>query len=109
MPQKNIGRVFFVLTAASLFSALLYCFGLLYPFLAIKALAFRRLVVLALPFYIYLVISAKHLRPLLKNPVSFLLLLFLVANIVTIFTGVNWPRSFWGNDERMGGVYQLMC
>jgi tetratricopeptide (TPR) repeat protein/O-antigen ligase len=73
-----------------------------------KAFYFRSVIELALPLYLYLVVSIPPLRPHLKQPLTLALGGFLLINVVATLTGVNPGLSFWGNLEHMGGVYQLV-
>ncbi len=80
----------------------------LFPFVTSKALVLRFCVAFGLPFFIYLALVKKSLRPNLKNPMNILVLGFLVLNFISAIFGVNPVRSFWGNFERMGGVVYLL-
>jgi len=80
---------------------------LLFPYITSKAFFFRIVIEAALPLYAYLLTADKKLRPQLKNPLNIAVLIFLLINIISSFTGVNTSRSLWGNFERMGGVYYL--
>lgn len=107
MKNKVSLIIFFSLVALSLLAPLWVFKDLLFPFVTSKAFYFRVLIELALPFYIYLVLSAPALRPNLKQPLNVLALVFLLINIITSFTGINISRSLWGNFERMGGSYYI--
>src|ERR1051326_3969013 len=106
--KKSILVIFTGLVILSLLAPLWVFKDLLFPYVTSKAFYFRILIELALPFYVYLVISSPQLRPKLKQPLNLLLLIFLAINIITTFTGINAERSFWGNFERMGGTYYLI-
>ena len=80
---------------------------LLFPYVTSKAFYFRILVELALPFYVYLILSTPSWRPKLKNPLTISVLAFLLFNLLAAFFGVNTLKSIWGNFERMGGVFYL--
>jgi O-antigen ligase/tetratricopeptide (TPR) repeat protein len=106
--MKKIALIFFsVLVLVSLISPFWVFSGLLFPFITGKAFFFRVVIELAFPFYIYLILSEKKLRPDLKNFLNLAVLFFLFINLVSAVFGVNFFRSFWGNFERMGGVYYL--
>ena len=72
-----------------------------------KTFIFRVLVELALPLYLYLVITKPQLRPQLKQPIVLALIAYLVISLVAALTGIDPERSIWGNFERMGGVFTL--
>lgn len=105
--KKIISKIFIGLVFATLLTPVWVFVELQFPFITGKAFFFRIAVELALPFFVYLLIVEKSLRPRIKNPLNITLLIFLVINIVTALTGVNPGRSLWGNFERMGGVYYL--
>ncbi len=107
MANKKIWYIFYCLVLASLFTPLWVFKELLFPYVTSKAFFFRMVVEAALPFYLYLVVTEKNLRPRLKHPLNLAVLLFLAINIITSFTGVNINRSLWGNFERMGGTFYL--
>jgi pentatricopeptide repeat protein len=75
---------------------------------AYKTFIFRGLVELALPLYLYLVITDPRLRPRLKQPIALAVLAYLVISLISTLVGINPERSLWGNFERMGGVYSLL-
>ena len=108
MRNKIIIFVFFTLVSLSLLAPLWVFKDLLFPYVTSKAFYFRILIELALPFYVFLLITRPNLRPNLKQPLNVALLAFLAINVITTFTGINVQRSFWGNFERMGGTYYLM-
>lgn len=107
MKNKTIFYIFFSLVCLALLTPLLSFKAMLFPFVTSKAFYFRIIIELALPFYVYLVLANKSLRPSLKQPMGAAVLAFLAFNIISVFVGVNGHRSFWGNFERMGGVYYL--
>jgi len=107
MKKKYILNIFFILVSLTLLSTLLVSKDFLFPFITTKAFTLRILVELALPFYIYLVMINKELRPNLKSPMNLAILGFFFINLISAIFGVNIIRSLWGNFERMGGVYYL--
>lgn len=78
----------------------------LFPFITTKALIFRALVSVAL--VLGLIIVAKTDKIIdYKNPLFISITLFFVANILATFLGINYFQSFWGNAERMEGLWSL--
>ena len=104
----TILKVFSSLVFASLWSVVYFTQELLYPFVSPRALWLRAVVLLALPLYFYLVIVSKKFRPNFRNPLTIAVVVFFFANVLSALFGVNIQRSWWGNYERMGGVYHLM-
>ncbi len=105
--QKVFRNIFFVLVALSVTAAFWVSKEFLFPFVTTKAFFFRICIELALPFYVYFLVSDKKLRPNLRNPLSLAVLAFLAVNVASAFFGASVVRSFWGNFERMGGVFYL--
>ncbi len=105
--KKIALNIFFSLLLLSLLTPFWIFSQLQFPFITSKAFFFRVCVELALPFYLYLIIADKQLRPNLKNPFNLSVLFFLLASLVSAVFGLNVARSLWGNFERMGGVYYL--
>ena len=108
MAERISLRVFFFLVIATLFSAVVFSYEVLYADITVKALWLRSFVMLALPFYIYLLLANRSLRPNLKNPLTLAVVSFALFSLLSGIYGVNPIRSFWGNYERMGGAYHLL-
>jgi len=91
---------------------LVYTPQLIYPFVLGKALFFRVIIEAALIlFLIALVINQDLRRKLvdsLKNPLAALLVLFFISAGVSTLVAVNPYRSFWGEVERMEGLFGLL-
>ena len=105
MNKKFVIGVFVLLVFSALLTPFWVFKDLLFPFVTSKAFYLRIVVELALPFYVYLVLRYKEYRPSLRNPLSISVLAFLFINFIAAIFGANVLRSFWGNFERMGGVF----
>jgi len=105
--QKFSKNALWFLTSLSLLATALVSKDLLFPFITTKAFFFRVVLEMGLPFYVYLLLSSRDLRPNLKNPLNLFVLVFLLVNFISALVGVNLFRSMWGNFERMGGAYYL--
>ncbi len=105
--KKIIQWAFFILVVLSLTASWWVFKDLLFPYVTSKAFFFRIFIELAMPLYIYLLLENKQLRPNWKNPLHLSVMVFLVINIISSFSGVNVVRSLWGNFERMGGAFYL--
>ncbi len=103
--NKAVTNLFFGLVFLSLVVPLVFTKHLLYPFISTKSLLLTGVILIALPCYVYLLAQNKSIRPNSKNPISLLLLVFITLNFIAAVFGVNFGRSFWGNYERMSGVY----
>ncbi len=109
--MKNLRQISEWAFVALVFLALLTPFwvftSVLFPFVTSKAFYFRIVVEAALPFYVFLILDKKSLRPNIFSKLNLAILAFLLINLLAGIVGVNPERSFWGNFERMGGVYYL--
>jgi O-antigen ligase len=77
-----------------------------------KVVVFRTLIELLIIAYIPLAIKYPKFRPpnplSKKNRILFVLTLFTISYVVSTFLGVNWFKSFWGEWERMGGLFSWL-
>lgn len=105
------GKVlFWVITAAiwgAMFTPLIISTGTLFPFQTGKGIAYRVLVEVAAFFYLWLLIIEPSMRPK-KSPLFWAMIAFVGALILTTLLGVNPYRSFWGDIERMEGVFGVL-
>lgn len=92
---------------AVLFTPLIISRGTLYPFQTGKAVAFRVLVEIAAFLYVWLVLIEPKARPK-PNKFFWSVLSFGGILLLTMATGVNPLRSFWGDLERMEGVFGIL-
>ncbi|MDR3642607.1 MAG: O-antigen ligase family protein [Candidatus Doudnabacteria bacterium] len=105
---KVVGVIFFILVSLSLLAPLWVFRDLLFPYVTSKAFFFRICLELALPFYVYLLIVRPELRPKWRRQyLNWLMIVFLILNLVSALWGDVPTRSLWGNFERMGGVYYI--
>jgi O-antigen ligase/Tfp pilus assembly protein PilF len=88
------------------FSLLIVDNNVLFPFITTKAIFFRILVSLGLVFALWLYLLNPDTFPK-KNYLFLAICLFFIANIVSTIFSVNPFRSFWGNAERMEGLWSL--
>jgi len=91
------------------FTLLIFDSNVLFPYITTKAIIFRILITITLPFAFYLFLLDKN--PLEKLKSNYLLLsffLFFFFYSLSGFLGLNPFRSFWGNAERMEGIWSLL-
>lgn len=77
------------------------------PFNFGKAVFFRILVEILLACYLPLAIKYPHLRPKFSW-ISLGVILLVASFALSTFLGVNPSISFWGNMERMGGLFGFL-
>ncbi len=107
--EKNDSRVLLLLKiilGLCLVTPILISSSFLFPYTSVKAFAFRILVELAAVFYFYLALKYREFRPKL-NVMTVAVLAFLASWVVVAIFGVNFYLSFWGNLERMLGIFGL--
>jgi len=81
--------------------------NLLFPYISSKQISFNLIIELLLIFWVALIIKYPQYRPK-KSLISFGLLAYFAVLIVSCFTGVDFNLSFWGDVERMLGVFHLL-
>jgi O-antigen ligase len=77
-----------------------------FPFITTKALFFRILVSIGLAIAVWIYLLNPETFPK-KNYLFLAIVLFFLANIIATIFSVNPYRSFWGNAERMEGLWSL--
>ena len=78
----------------------------LFPFITTKALIFRFLTTLSLFLIVWIYLLNPKSFPY-KNYLILAFVIFFLSNIVSNILSVNPFRSFWGNAERMEGLWSL--
>ncbi len=78
----------------------------LFPFITTKAITFRILVTIGLSLAAWLYLLNPNSFPK-KNYLFWAIVFFFFANILATIFSVNPYRSFWGNAERMEGLWSL--
>ncbi|NIA18398.1 MAG: hypothetical protein GWO79_00785, partial [Actinobacteria bacterium] len=80
---------------------------LLFPYITSKQIYFNILIEILLFFWLALIIQYPEFRPK-KSWISIGLVGFFIAITISCFTGVDFNLSFWGDIERMLGVFHLL-
>ena len=91
----------------SLITPLLMFSSLLYPFVTSKVFFFRILIEILAGLYFYLALKYKEFRPKFSLLLAGLLF-FSTVLLISGFFGVDWNLSFWGDLERMGGIFSWL-
>ena len=91
----------------SLVSVFLVNKNLLFPFITSKQIFFNMVIEVLMIFWVALIVKYPSWRPK-KNYVTFGLISFFAAVVITSFTGVDFNLSFWGDIERMLGAFHLL-
>ena len=80
---------------------------LLFPYITSKQIPFNILIEIMTVFWLGLIVKYPSYRPQ-KSWITFGLVGFMAVLILTSITGVDFNMSFWGNIERMLGVFHLL-
>ncbi len=107
MPQKIYLTILKSGIYLSFISVFLVFKNLLFPFITSKQISFNILVEILFIFWIAFIVKYPEYRPK-KNWISFGLIGFFIAITISCFTGVDFNLSFWGDIERMLGVFHLL-
>lgn len=79
---------------------------LLFPFITSKQISFNILMELMFPIWLVLIWKYPQFRPF-KSLVSYGLVAYLLVILISCFTGVDFNLSFWGDAERMLGLFHI--
>jgi O-antigen ligase len=92
---------------ASFFSILLIFNNLLFPYITSKQIFFNVLIEILAVVWVGLLVKYPEYRPK-KSYISLGLIAFFVILFVSSVFGVDFNLSFWGDIERMLGVFHLL-
>lgn len=107
MPAKIYQRLLQIGLVASFVIVLFRFRDLLFPYITSKQLPFNILIEVLFVFWLVLVLRYPAYRPK-KSLITYGLLAYFAAILVSCFVGVNFTLSFWGNAERMLGFFPLL-
>lgn len=91
----------------SFISVFLVFKNLLFPYITSKQIPFNILIEILFVFWLALIVKYPEYRPR-KNWISVGLIAFFAVITISCFTGVDFNLSFWGDIERMLGVFHLL-
>ncbi|MBU4375662.1 O-antigen ligase family protein [Patescibacteria group bacterium] len=92
---------------ASFISVFLVFKNLLFPFITSKQISFNILIEVLFVIWFAFIIKYPEYRPK-KSWISFGLIGFFAAMLLSCFTTVDFNLSFWGDIERMLGIFHLL-
>lgn len=107
MPQKIYLWILKGGVYLSLVSVFLVFRNLLFPYITSKQIFFNVLIELLLIVWIAFIVKYKEYRPK-ASYITFGLIAFFTALIASCFVSVDFNLSFWGDIERMLGVFHLL-
>ncbi|MFA5360318.1 MAG: O-antigen ligase family protein, partial [Patescibacteria group bacterium] len=106
MPLKVYFNILKTGIYLSFLSVFLIFTNLLFPYITSKQLYFNILVEILIIFWLSLIIKYPEVRPK-KSLITFGLAAFLGALFVSSVFGVDFNLSFWGDIERMLGLFHV--
>ena len=106
MSAKIYQRILQVAIFLSLGIIFLLFSGLLFPYISSKQLSFNVLMELLLPFWLILIWKFPDFRPK-RSWITWGLVAYLSAILLSCFTGVDYNLSFWGDVERLLGFFHI--
>lgn len=107
MSEKKYLWILRIGVFASLISLFFVFSKLLFPFVTSKQLFFNILIEVLLVFYLVFIIKYPKYRPE-RSFVNFGLLAYFLAIIFSLFVSVDFNLSFWGDLERLLGLFHLL-
>ena len=106
MSLKNYLNILKTGVYLSFISVFLVFTNLLFPFITSKQIYFNILVEVLMVFWLAAVFKYPEIRPK-KSWITFGLAAFFSALLVSSFFGVDFNLSFWGDIERMLGLFHV--
>ncbi|KKS26442.1 MAG: hypothetical protein UU87_C0002G0121 [Parcubacteria group bacterium GW2011_GWA2_42_11] len=99
------------LLAAPLLLPLFISSSFLFPYTSIKAFLFRIIIEIAAVLYLYLALRYHFFLPSFRKKgesiLNLAILAFFIVSFLSAVFGLDFFQSFWGDLERMNGVWNL--
>jgi len=104
-------KTYLMILKGGIFLAFLSVFfvfkNFLFPYITSKQIYFNILIEILFIFWLAFIVKFPDWRPR-KNLITIGLVAFFTAITISCFTGVDFNLSFWGDIERMLGVFHLL-
>lgn len=111
MTRQNVVRLFKVISYLGIYGGLLMPLAffpvVIFPFVFSKLIAFQILIGLTFPAYLALMWMEPKYRPP-KSALYTAIFAYFGAVLLSVIFSVDPSRSWWGNQERMNGLYTLL-
>ena len=107
MPAKTYLRILKIGIFASFLTFFFLFSALLFPYITSKQLAFNILIEALMVFWLLLIIKYPEYRPK-KSYITYGLIAYFVAILLSCVVSVDFNLSFWSNAERMLGFFHLL-
>ena len=106
--EQPILRITQGLLLLALATPLVYSWGFVFPFVTPRVFFFRSVILLALAGYVALIAMAPERYLPRRNALMLVTGAWFAWLIVSAILGVDSSFSWWGNYERMGGLFTLL-
>lgn len=107
MSEKTYLWVLQIGVFASFFTFLFSFKGLFFPFITSKQIVFNILIEVLFFIWLAFILRFRDYKPK-KSLLTMGILLYFIAIFISAMVGVDFNLSFWGNAERMLGLYHLI-
>jgi O-antigen ligase len=87
---------------------LLFYSNLFFPYVILRTVFFRTVILLGIALWLYLVIISKSYAKIKMGRLAWLFLIYLAICFITSLTGADFYKSFYSYFERMDGVLSLI-
>ena len=112
MSQKTYLYILKIGSFLALISIFFVFKNLLFPFITSKQIPLNILIEVLLIFWVALIVKYPEYNPFKSkrggNFITYGLIAYFVAMIISCFTGVDLNLSFWGDVERMLGAFHVL-
>ncbi|MEI6378426.1 MAG: O-antigen ligase family protein [Candidatus Falkowbacteria bacterium] len=107
MPLKMYKLILKIGVLATFVSWFLIFSGWYFPYITGKQIYFNIVVELLMIFWVAMIVKFPETRPK-KSWISFGIGAYVLAMLASSIFGVDWNLSFWGDAERMLGLFDLL-
>ncbi len=104
---RFLKRVVLVGVYGGLFMPLIFIPSVIFPFVFSKIILFQILIGLTFPAYLLLIWMRPEERPR-SHPLLWSLVAYFVAIAMSVVFAVDPMRAWWGNQERMNGLFSML-
>jgi O-antigen ligase/Flp pilus assembly protein TadD len=104
--EKFLSGLLFAGVCLALFSPVVK-FPVLYPYSFDKAIFFQIIVEFLTPFWVLLISRFPKYRPR-TDFINLAVFSFLAVLLVSAIFGYDFPKSFWGYEQRMTGIFTMI-
>ena len=105
--SKYLKWITYIGVYGGLLMPLIFIPKVIFPFVFSKLIFLQVLIGLTFPSYLFLAYLKPKFRPP-KSVLYFSILAYFIALLLSVITAVEPMRAWWGNQERMNGLFTLL-